>query len=61
MHQVVTLQGWSRHLNLCRAEAFRHQRCLLLPFILEGLYHYLKQESHIHTNFSHDPQHFHFN
>ncbi len=30
MHDVVTLRGGSRHLNLCWAKGFRHQRCLFL-------------------------------
>ncbi len=32
MYQVITLQEGSRHLNLCRAEGFWHQRCLFLNF-----------------------------
>ncbi len=33
MYQVITLQGGSRHLNLCQAEGFQHQRCLFLGIV----------------------------
>ncbi len=34
MYQVITLQGGSQHLNLCRAEGFRHQICLFLALLM---------------------------